>query len=285
MRLHSRRLAASRPGRVAAMLAASAIAGLIAAGCGTHPAAQPAPRGTSASQASPPAGHSPPAPARSPGSTPARSPGSAPARASSPSPGASSPRPGPVFQASVTALTAAMRARMSGVSWHPGCPVSLGPLRLLHLSYWGFDHAAHTGELIVNTSAAAALTRAFAMLFAARFPIRQMRVVDDFGGDDERSMLADNTSAFNCRLVPGTSVWAQHAYGLAVDINPFENPEIQNGQADPPAAAAWADRSRSSPAMIRDGDAAWRAFHAIGWTWGGDWHSLKDYMHFSANGL
>jgi hypothetical protein len=190
-----------------------------------------------------------------------------------------------VFQASVTALTTAMRARMSGVSWHPGCPVRLGPLRLLHLSYWGFDHAAHTGELIVNTSAAAALTRAFAMLFAARFPIRQMRVVDDFGGDDERSMLADNTSAFNCRLVPGTSVWSQHAYGLAVDINPLENPEIQNGQADLPAAAAWADRSRSSPAMIRDGDAAWQAFHAIGWTWGGDWHSLKDYMHFSANGL
>jgi D-alanyl-D-alanine carboxypeptidase len=112
-----------------------------------------------------------------------------------------------------------------------------------------------------------------------------MRVVDDFGGDDERSMLADNTSAFNCRLVPGTSVWAQHAYGLAVDINPFENPEIQHGQVDPAAAAAWADRSRVSPAMITEGDAAWQAFRAIGWTWGGDWRSLKDYMHFSANGL
>jgi len=192
--------------------------------------------------------------------------------------------PSPAFQASATALTAAMRARMSGVSWRPGCPVSLGQLRLLRLSYWAFDNAVHTGELIVNTLAAAPLTRAFAMLFAARFPIRQMRVVDDFGGDDERSMLADNTSAFNCRLVPGTTVWAQHAYGLAVDINPFENPEIRSGQVDPPAAAAWADRSRSSPALMRNGDAAWQAFHAIGWTWGGDWHSLKDYMHFSANG-
>ena len=59
----------------------------------------------------------------------------------------------------------------------------------------------------------------------------------------------------------------------------------RDGRADPPAAAAWADRSRSSPAMIRDADAAWRAFRAIGWTWGGDWRSLKDYMHFSANGL
>jgi hypothetical protein len=192
---------------------------------------------------------------------------------------------GPLFQASTSALTTAMRNRMTGVSWHPGCPVGLGELRLLRLSYWGFDHAVHQGELIVNTSATAPLTRAFALLFQAGFPIRQMQVVDDFGGDDERSMLADNTSAFNCRLVPGTSVWAQHAYGLAVDINPFENPEIQGGQADPPAAAAWADRSRSSPAMIRAGDAAWRAFRAIGWIWGGDWRSLMDYMHFSANGL
>jgi len=163
--------------------------------------------------------------------------------------------------------------------------VSLDELRLLRLSYWGFDHAVHQGELVVNQLAAAELTRAFAMLFAARFPIRQMRVVDDFGGDDERSMLADNTSAFNCRLVPGSTVWSQHAYGLAVDINPFENPEVNNGVVDPPAASAWADRSRSSPAMIAHGDAAWLAFRAIGWPWGGDWTSLKDYQHFSANGL
>ena len=193
--------------------------------------------------------------------------------------------PEPVFQARTSALTAAARSRMTGVSWHQGCPVTLGDLRLLRLSYWGFDHAVHEGELIENTAAATSMITAFRLLFQARFPIRQMRVVDDFGGDDERSMLADNTSAFNCRLVPGTNVWAQHAYGLAVDINPFENPEIRDGTVDPSAAAAWADRSRSSPAMIRDGDAAWRAFHAIGWTWGGDWRSLKDYMHFSANGL
>jgi hypothetical protein len=122
----------------------------------------------------------------------------------------------------------------------------------------------------VNQSATASLTRVFGLLFAARFPIRQMRVVDDFAGDDERSMLADNTSAFNCRLVPATTAWSQHAYGLAVDINPFENPEVSRGTVDPPGAAAWADRSRPSRAMIRHGDAAWNAFNAIGWTWGGD---------------
>jgi D-alanyl-D-alanine carboxypeptidase-like protein len=258
---------------------AAAALGLCAAGCaGSQPPASGTPRA-------------------SPGGTsgsPARPLPAATTTTTEPAPGTAAPRTssapaatpaGPVFQASISDLTAAVRARMTGVSWHPGCPVSLGQLRLLRLSYWGFDHAVHQGELVVNGSAAASVTRAFALLFAAGFPIWQMRVVDDFGGDDERSMVADNTSAFNCRLVPGTSVWAQHAYGLAVDINPLENPEIQHGQVDPPAAAAWADRSRSSPAMIREQDAAWRAFHAIGWTWGGDWRSLKDYMHFSANGL
>ena len=265
---------------MAIVVLASAVLSMIAAGCGgtRHPAAgtsRPSPGRMAASPARP-----------SPTSGATTTPGSGPAATASPAPSASlTNSPGAVFQGSTSALTAAMRSRMTGVSWHPGCPVTLGGLRLLRLSYWGFDHAAHQGELIVSASAALSLTQAFRLLFEARFPIRQMRLVDDFGGDDERSMLADNTSAFNCRLVPGTSVWAQHAYGLAVDINPFENPEIQDGQADPPAAVAWADRSRSSPAMISEGDAAWRAFRAIGWTWGGDWRSLKDYMHFSANGL
>ncbi len=138
---------------------------------------------------------------------------------------------------------------------------------------------------MVNASAATALSRAFGRPFAVRFPIRQIRMVDDFGGDDERSMLADNTSALNTRLAPGATVWAQHAYGLAVDINPFENPGLQGCAVDPPAASAWADRTPSSPAMTAHGDAAWRAFDEIGWPRGGDWHSLKDYMHFSANGL
>ena len=178
-----------------------------------------------------------------------------------------------------------MRARMTGVSWHPRCPVSLDQLRLLRVSYWGFDGAERQGELVVSGSAAPALSRAFGQLFAARFPIRQMRVVDDFGGDDERSMLADNTSAFNCRQVPGSTVWSQHAYGLAVDINPFENPEVRGDAVDPPAAAAWADRTRTSPGMISHGGAVWQAFDEIGWSWGGDWRSLKDYQHFSANGL
>ena len=113
---------------------------------------------------------------------------------------------------------------MTGVTWHRGCPLSLDRLRLLRLSYWGFDRGVHHGVLVVNESAAASLAHAFRLLFAARFPIRRMQVADDFGGDDERSMLADNTSAFNCRIVPGTAAWSQHSYGLACPHQPVREP-------------------------------------------------------------
>jgi hypothetical protein len=200
--------------------------------------------------------------------------------------GAAGPGPAQVasYRARTSRIPVAMRRHMIGVSWRPGCPVGLSRLRLLTVSYWGFDHDVHQGRLIVNESAASVLARAFGLLFAARYPIRQMQPVEAFGGNDERSMAADNTSAFNCRRVRGTSSWSMHAYGLAVDINPFENPEVIGRQVFPPAAGRWADRSRHSPAMIRRGDAVWRAFISVGWKWGGDWTSPKDYQHFSANG-
>ena len=190
----------------------------------------------------------------------------------------------PEFDWSSETLDAATRAGMEGVSWHADCPVSLDELRLVRLMYWGFDSQPHWGELVVNSDSVTPIVGAFRSLYESRFPIRQMRLVDDFAGDDELSMAADNTSAFNCRLVPGTSTWSEHAYGRAVDINPLENPWVREGQVDPPSAAPWVDRTRSDPAMIRHGDAVWQAFTAVGWKWGGDWTSLKDYQHFSANG-
>jgi hypothetical protein len=218
-----------------------------------------------------------------PGTTAATSAPAAPH--TSPAPAASPSRPAPVFESSVTALDAALRTSMTGVSWRPGCPVPLASLRLLRLGYWGFDGQVHRGELVVNADAVSAVLTAFRMLFGARYPVHRMRLVEAYGGSDERSMLADNTSAFNCRGVPGSTAWSQHAYGRAVDLNPFENPEVRGTAVDPPAAAAWADRSRTAPAVIHHGDAAWQAFAAAGWTWGGDWSYPLDYMHFSANGL
>jgi hypothetical protein len=193
----ARQVPVRRPMAVAAL--AVLVPVIVITGCGGGSAAPSASPATSIG------------PARSRAGAPAASPPSAPAASASGSQGsATSPAaaPGLVFTASTSILSPEMRARMTGVSWHRGCPVGLGQLRLLRLSYWGFDHAAHTGSLVVNVAAAPHLTRAFGLLFAARFPIRQLRPVEAFGGSDEASMRADNTSAFNCRLVPATSIWS-----------------------------------------------------------------------------
>ncbi|MCU1371955.1 MAG: Extensin family protein [Ilumatobacteraceae bacterium] len=188
----------------------------------------------------------------------------------------------PAFRWRATPIDDAQRARMAA-SWRPGCPVPLESLRYVSLTYWGFDGAVHDGELVVHADAVDALGQAFAALFDQRFPIRSMQLVDDFGGDDDRSMAADNTSAFNCRLVAGADHWSQHAYGRAVDINPVENPYLHDDVVDPPNAAAFVDRSDVRPGMLVAGGAAVGAFDAVGWGWGGTWDS-PDHQHVSASG-
>jgi hypothetical protein len=108
-----------------------------------------------------------------------------------------------------------------------------------------------------------------------------MTLIDVYGADDDRSMAADNTSAYNGRKVMGSTVWSRHAYGLAIDIDPLENPELLDGKVYPPKGARFADRTLHAAGMIHRGGVVVRAFAAIGWEWGGDWHSLKDYQHFS----
>lgn len=190
----------------------------------------------------------------------------------------------PAFEAAISPIADAIAARMTH-SWRPGCPVGLDQLRHLHLTYWGFDGAAHRGELVVNADHAEAVVAAFEALFAARFPIERMELVDVYAGDDDRSMAANNTSAFNCREVDGRpGVWSQHALGLAVDINPLVNPWVRrDGEVLPPEGATYADRSQPAPGLIVPGDAAVTAFAEIGWAWGGEWSS-PDYQHFSATG-
>jgi D-alanyl-D-alanine carboxypeptidase-like protein len=173
---------------------------------------------------------------------------------------------------------------MTGSTWEPGCPVGLDDLRILRLAYRDRAGGVHRGVLIVHADVADAMLRVFRTLYDAGYPIRKMRPMDDYDGDDQRSMTDDNTSAFNCRRVKGTTRWSEHAYGRAVDVNPFENPWVKDGEVDPPAAKAYADRTRTEPELIHHGDAVWRAFHSVGWEWGGDWNSPKDYQHFSASG-
>lgn len=189
----------------------------------------------------------------------------------------------PAFHASLTRLDSSWRWRLR-YTWHPGCPQPLSGLALIRMTYWGFDKQAHSGELIVNATVARKIIRVFSVLYKDRYPIRRMVLVDAYKGSDPRSTNADNTSAFNCRLVDGTNDWSMHAYGLAVDINPCENVYIDSGYIDPPRCKANADRSRHVPGLIHEGGEVTRAFDAIGWGWGGRWVTPKDYQHFSSNG-
>jgi hypothetical protein len=190
--------------------------------------------------------------------------------------------PAPAYEATVTPLPDRFAARMT--SWRPGCPVAKSDLRMVTLTHWGFDGEVKRGRIVVHRDYAAKVARVFRVLYRERFPVRRLRPVEAYGSDDDRSMAADNTSAFNCRLVEGSTSWSEHAYGRAIDLNPLENPYVRGGHVSPPAGRRYADRSLRAKGMVHDGDAVVRAFAAIGWPWGGHWRSLKDYQHFSATG-
>ncbi len=193
------------------------------------------------------------------------------------------PPPDGRFQSTVTPITAAVRSRM-GTSWFPGCPVGLADLRYLTVSFRGFDGAAHTGELVVSAAVAEDVVEVFRRLFAADFPIEQMRLVTTADLEAAPTGDGNNTASYVCRKARGQSTWSQHAYGLAVDVNPFHNPLVKRDLVLPELAGAYADRGRIRPGMHLPGGAAVRAFAAVGWGWGGSWRGSKDYMHFSATG-
>jgi hypothetical protein len=162
--------------------------------------------------------------------------------------------------------------------------VSLEDLRHLRLRHWRFDGTTGIGELVVHVDAVDAIVSAFRGLFDAGFPIERMELVDVYDGDDDRSMAANNTSAFNCRRSTGGTGWSEHAYGRAVDINPVQNPYISRGSVQPSAGQAFRDRGHARTGMIIAGDSVVAAFDRVGWQWGGGWSSPKDYQHFSASG-
>ena len=181
-------------------------------------------------------------------------------------------------------ISSSLKARMKGKSWHKGCPVPIKRLRLLRVSYHGFDSERHVGRLVLNKDAVGAVTSALEAAYDAGFKIHRMHLVDRYDAKDRRSMRADNTSAFNCRYVAGTSSWSQHAYGRAIDINPVENPYVSGDHVSPRKGRPYADRSQHHKGMIHRRGATARAFKKAGWGWGGNWSSAKDYQHFSSTG-
>ena len=177
-------------------------------------------------------------------------------------------------------IPAAVEARMRGVSYPDDAEVKLSDLRFLRLSYVDFEGVDQIGELVCNQAIADDLLAIFKALYEARYPIRSIRLIDDFGGDDIASMEADNTSCFNYRVVAGTKTLSKHARGMAVDINPLENPCVRSAGVSPPGGATFADRSRAFPHKIDRDDLCCRLFLERGFTWGGSWRTVKDYQHF-----
>ena len=197
----------------------------------------------------------------------------------------------PQYASSIRPLPATVRVSLQPESWRPGCPVRLSDLRLLTVTHWGWDGRARHGQLIVHEDAAPPLARVFRRLYQLKFPIRHLRLDDMYGPKRNRPADGDVTGSFRCRQsVPSPCVggsasgrWSNHAYGLAIDINPVENPYVGCGMTRDPKSLRYTNRSPLRKGMVTP--AVVRAFRSIGWGWGGDWSGdTKDYMHFSHNG-
>lgn len=196
----------------------------------------------------------------------------------------------PQFGGTAEAIGADVQREMTGLSWRdePECP-PFDDLRLLRLSYWGFDDRVHDGELVVAASVVDDVLTAFESIFAARFPLGAMKRIDAFGADDHASMAANNCSAFNYRLIEtsvgsGTPRLSQHSFGMAIDINPVQNPWVRDDAVLPPAGTEYLDRDDIRPGMIVRPGPVVAAFESVGWQWGGEWKAYQDYHHFSASG-
>ncbi len=192
--------------------------------------------------------------------------------------------PPPADETFVSTLGPVPEDVLARSSWRDDCPVAVDDLVYLTVSHMGFDGEFHTGEMIVNAAVGQDIVGVFSKLHAARFPIEQMRVITAEEIDAHPTGDWNDTTSFVCRPAVGTGRWSQHAYGLAIDINPFHNPYLKRDLVLPELASAYLDRGEARPGMIVAGDVVDQAFADIGWTWGGRWNSLKDWMHFSLNG-
>lgn len=185
----------------------------------------------------------------------------------------------------VTTIPESVKTRMDGCSYKASVGVKWEGLRYLQVLHCDADGNAIVGELVCAKSIADDLLSIFKALFQAGYPIEKMRLVDDYGGDDEASMRDNNTSCFNQRSITAGGRISKHSYGLAIDINPKYNPYSKmkaNGLlvVKPEDSKEYLDRTIASPYQIVKGDLCYRLFKKHGFYWGGDWARSKDYQHF-----
>lgn len=174
--------------------------------------------------------------------------------------------------------------RMSGKSFKKECTIPRTELRHLRVLHYDLEGKIRLGEMVCNKAITKELAEIFRTLYDARYPIERMVLIDDYDADDERSMAANNSSAFNFRFVSGTTSLSKHSTGMAVDINPLYNPYVRtrNGRTlvEPQGACPYADRTKDFPCKIDTTDLCYKEFVKRGFVWGGSWKSMKDYQHF-----
>lgn len=158
--------------------------------------------------------------------------------------------------------------------------VDINSLAYLKITYYGFDDKSHIGEMIVNKDVSNEVLDIFKELYEKKYPIEKIRLIDEYDARDDLSMKDNNTSAFCYREIAGSTVLSNHSKGLAIDINPLINPMVKNNVVSPKEGEKYVDREGKTKGMITKGDACYEAFTKRGWTWGGDWDTLKDYQHF-----
>lgn len=186
---------------------------------------------------------------------------------------------GPVFRSG--AVSPQLIEKIRQTTWHPGCPVPPENLRQLTLTFHDFQNYDRVGILLVHKDVAPQVVRIFESLYRRGFQIERMAPVEEYGGNDDASMAANNTSAFNCRDVTGRpGVYSNHSWGRAIDINPLTNPYVKGDVVLPPAGRKYLDRTRAFPGSILKGGFVVREFESAGWTWGGRWTDRQDYQHF-----
>jgi hypothetical protein len=175
-------------------------------------------------------------------------------------------------------LSADMRAAMTGKSWKPGCPVPLNDLAAVRVTYFGFDGLTHDGMVVVHKRFAAEALQIFQELYDVRFPINKVSPWEDYGPDVYAA--EDITVGFYCQKAQDAPVWSAHAYGVAIDLNPRENPFLDPKQGWwPKTSAALAPRDGSKGKISLETQ-AFRIFTQHGWVWGGLYAGEPDLMHF-----
>jgi hypothetical protein len=171
--------------------------------------------------------------------------------------------------------------RMTGNSYPEGCEVSIRDLRYLIIPHYDGKGAVRIGELVCHQDVADEFMYLFKELFRNKFPIERMELIDNFGGDDVKSMESNNTSAFNYRVISGTGKLSRHAFGMAIDINPLYNPCVRDEGINPESGKYYADRNRLNKYTLLKGDLVYKILHdKFGFSWGGDFENCKDYQHY-----